>query len=77
MFACKARNLPQCVSSEKCFNEVGSGTSRKLKARLKKLARDKHVSLLWGSISVNDETFYNIAPVCGFLFNKKLGEKIL
>jgi hypothetical protein len=40
-------------------------------------ARDKRVSLLWGIISVNDETFYNIAPVCGCLFNKKFVEKKL
>jgi hypothetical protein len=46
MFAGKARSLPKSRAPERYFTWVGSALKIKYKARLERLVRDKHTTLL-------------------------------
>ncbi len=46
MFFGKARGLPKCGATERCFNWEGSSLTSKHQTRMVRLARGKHSSLL-------------------------------
>jgi hypothetical protein len=77
MFVGKDRSLPYCGASERCFIHLGSGLTSKHWARLERLARDKHSSLLQKTVNYGRKKFYNIGPRQDYMFEemKKLSEK--
>jgi hypothetical protein len=62
MFVGEARSLPKSGAPERFFTRVGSSLTQKHQAKLERLAKDKHPSLLWKSEKYGRKKSYSTGP---------------